>query len=288
MTPGPAPPGMCPNLSPSADFRRNMCTKAASGQACVENPRRRRHCLSPLLRHSRADFVRGGSRRVLRAGRRRNRRSSLQRLGRPDKLPLPLGADVREILVQEWVYLKTHSWLGARIDRATEVFEKAGADVADFGKNAIELAVSTGEAVSQVITAKRPEVWVAVGAPPGVRQRSLRKRMTRDSPPESAPGRASFRGGAAGRRGRTLGRHTEDARALPASSIYPPLPSSRPRPLPIQTSMREILYITWPGVAGGLLALVWFLLGYQSAGYVTLLAAAFVYFVRKWRSPNLY
>jgi hypothetical protein len=52
--------------------------------------------------------------------------------------------------------------------------------------------------------------------------------------------------------------------------------------------MREILYITWPGVAGGLLALAWFLLGYQVAGYVTLLAAAFVYFVRKWRSPNLY
>ena len=96
--------------------------------------------------------------------------------------------------MQAWVYLKTHSWLGARIDRATEVLEKAGADVADFGKNAIELAVSTGEAVSQVITAKRPEVWVAVGAPPGVRQRSLRKRMTRDSPPESAPGRASFWG----------------------------------------------------------------------------------------------
>ena len=74
-----------------------------------------------------------------------------------------LDADVREILVQEWVYLKTHSWLGARIDRATKVFEKAGAVVADFGKDAIDLAVSTGEAVSRVITAKRLK-WVAVGA----------------------------------------------------------------------------------------------------------------------------
>jgi hypothetical protein len=53
-------------------------------------------------------------------------------------------------------------------------------------------------------------------------------------------------------------------------------------------SMRESLRATWPGVVGGLLALVWFVLGYQFAGYVTLLAAGFLYVVRKWRSPDLY
>jgi len=52
--------------------------------------------------------------------------------------------------------------------------------------------------------------------------------------------------------------------------------------------MRESLHATWPGAVGGLLALVWFVLGYQFASFVTLAAAAFVYIVRKWRSPDLY
>jgi hypothetical protein len=70
-----------------------------------------------------------------------------------------LTDDVREILVQEWVYLRAHSWIGACIDKAAKAFEKCGAVAVDLGSDAFGLMKNAGEAVPGLLTSK-PMKWV--------------------------------------------------------------------------------------------------------------------------------
>jgi hypothetical protein len=70
-----------------------------------------------------------------------------------------LTDDVRDILVQEWVYLRAHSWIGARIDKAAKAFLKCGAVPVELGREAFGLIKKAGEAVPGILTSK-PMKWV--------------------------------------------------------------------------------------------------------------------------------
>jgi hypothetical protein len=80
-----------------------------------------------------------------------------------------LTDDTRETLVQEWVYLKTHSWIGAARDAAAQAFERAGAEAADLGKAAFGKVVELATDDVPRIVRSQPVKWVfAAGAGAGV------------------------------------------------------------------------------------------------------------------------
>ena len=54
---------------------------------------------------------------------------------------LQLNDDVKRILLEEWVYLQTQSWIGSRLRAASERFREAGADVYDFTLDRLEAVV---------------------------------------------------------------------------------------------------------------------------------------------------
>jgi hypothetical protein len=49
---------------------------------------------------------------------------------------LALSDDTKTILIEEWVYLQTQSWIGSRLRAASDCFKNAGAEVYDLSRQA--------------------------------------------------------------------------------------------------------------------------------------------------------
>ncbi|HYZ78660.1 MAG TPA: hypothetical protein VE596_14945 [Gaiellaceae bacterium] len=49
---------------------------------------------------------------------------------------MDLPAELRDILVDEWVFLQSHSWLGARAKKTLDWFKKAGAQIVEYSADA--------------------------------------------------------------------------------------------------------------------------------------------------------